>query len=188
MKHLASFCLLTLIAIPVFARDTMYISVTSAFKVKATMDSFTGKAVSDTLEVKGDEKLVLVVFKIADMETGKKDRDKAMKKMFFADQYPLITGTADMDAILALDPAAESAELPVDVVMHGIAKPVIGKVSKVTKTDTVTSFDLAFPVDLKEYELKPPSIMMMIRVSGIVNVTSHVTVSTQPPAATGSSK
>ena len=176
MKKMTSFCLLALMTLPVAARGAVTVSVTSEIMVKSTLHDFTVKAVSDTVDVKENEKRLEVAFRIAGMETGNKDRDIDMMRMFRYDDFPFVTGTTNIKAILALDPSAGTAELPVDIAMHGVFKPVIGKVSNITKTDSEIVFDLTFPIILNDYKLKPPSVMMIIRVAKVVQVTSRVTV------------
>jgi len=188
MKKLLSLLVIATLALPVMAGDTMYGSVSAAFAVKATVDSFTGKATSLPFEIKSGDDTVAVTFEIAKMETGKKKRDKEMLHMFHADEFPTITGTASTASILALAPSTDAVELPLEVAMHAITKPVTGKVTNVTRTDSDVSFDLEFPLALSEFDLKAPSIMMMIKVADVVQVTSHVTLTTKAPASDDAAK
>jgi len=182
MKTLYSICTtLVLLALPVFARDTLYGSVTSEFKVKATVDSFTGKTASEPFVVQSDDEKVAVTFEIAKMETGKKKRDEEMLHMFHADEFPTIIGTAAATDVLALAPASEPIDLPLEVVMHGVTKQVVAKATKVSPADGGLTFDLEFPLILSDFDLKAPSIMMMIKVNNEVLVSSHVTLSAKAP-------
>jgi polyisoprenoid-binding protein YceI len=188
MKKLLSLLVVATLAVPVFAADSLHGSVTADFKVKATVDSFTGKATSLPFEIKkGDEK-VTVTFEIAKMETGKKKRDTEMMHMFHADEFPTITGTASAASIRALKPSDEAVEIPVDVVMHAITKTVAGKITNVTHTGSDTSFDLEFPLVLSEFDLKAPSIMMMIKVADVVQVSSRVTLTEKAPVPDDAAK
>jgi len=173
--------LMTALTLPAFSK-ALFGAVTSDFKVKATVDSFVGSAVSEPFEVKSGDERVTVVFEIAKMETGKKKRDKEMLHMFHADEFPQLSGSVSSAALLALEPAEDAVDLPIQFVMHGVTNEVVGKVSNVTKTEDETSFDLAFPLSLKEFGLKAPSVMMMIRVNNIVNVASRVTLSSNAPS------
>jgi len=181
MLKLIALLFMTTLIFPAFSK-TLYGTASSGFDVKATVDSFVGKAVSEPFEIKSGEERVTVVYEIAKMETGKKKRDKEMLHMFHAEEFPQLSGSASSAAILALEPSEAEVDLPVEFVMHGVTNEVIGKVSNVVKTDEAVSFDLAFPLSLKEFDLKAPSIMMMIRVNNIVNVNSHVTLSKIAPS------
>ena len=170
--------LLIILTLPGLAQARMAGSVSAEFKVKATVDSFTGTALSEPFTVETDDKLVTVTFDIMKMETGKKKRDVEMQHMFHADEFPMITGIASQAAILALDPEAETAELPLDVMMHGITRNVSATVSNFARSEDEVSFDLAFPLILSEFDLKPPSIMKIIKVADTVEVSAKVILST----------
>lgn len=162
------------------ARDTWYGSVASDFKVKATVDSFTGKAVSEPVVVLPDDASITVTFAIEKMETGKKKRDKEMMHMFKAEEFPLITGSAAAAPLLELQPG-DDAELPVSVTMHGVTREVTGTVTAVDTSENTLSFALAFPLSLKEFGLKPPSVIGIIRVNDVVQVLSRVTLGKTAP-------
>jgi polyisoprenoid-binding protein YceI len=182
MKKLLSICsALALLSISASARDTLYGSVTSEFKVKATVDSFTGKTASEPFVVQPTDEKVAVTFEIAKMETGKKKRDTEMMHMFHADEFPVITGTASAADVLSLASASEPIDLPIEVVMHGVTKQVVAKATKVNQADGGIAFDMEFPLILSDYDLKAPSIMMMIKVNNEVLVSSHVTLSAKAP-------
>lgn len=182
MNKLLSICsALVLLSISASARETLYGSVSSEFKVKATVDSFTGKTASEPFVVQPTDEKVLVTFEIAKMETGKKKRDKEMMHMFHADEFPTITGTAAAADVLALASASDPIDLPLEVVMHGVTKSVVAKATKVNQADGGMTFDLEFPLILSDFDLKAPSIMMMIRVNNEVLVNSRVTLSSKAP-------
>lgn len=172
---------LILLSVSVQAREAMHGSAAAEFKVKATVDSFTGKAVSEPLELQPGDDSISVTFAIAKMETGKKKRDKEMMHMFHAEEFPLITGTTPAVRVLDLKPG-ENAELPVSVTIHGVTKQVVGMATAIVPTEDGLSFDLEFPLSLKEFGLKPPSVMGIIRVNDQVQVVSHVTLGKGAPA------
>lgn len=178
---LAVLSLATLLSLSSEARDTLYGSVASEFKVKATVDSFTGKALSEPFVVQPGDDAIKVTFEIAKMETGKKKRDEEMMHMFHAAEFPQISGTAAAGELLDLSPGDE-AELPVTVVMHGVIKEVVAKVSAVAVTDGGRTFDLEFPLTLSDFDLKAPSVMKIIRVNNVVQVVAHVTLANTAPA------
>ena len=182
MKNLfPALVVLALLSLSARAREPLYGSVSSDFKVKATVDSFTGKAVSNPVVVQPEDPSINVTFEIAKMETGKKKRDKEMMHMFHADEFPLITGTAAAGSLLELK-TGDEADLPVSVTLHGETRSVTGKVTAVTSSEGRLSFDMEFPLSLKAFGLKPPSVIGIIRVNDTVQVLSHVTLDTSAPA------
>lgn len=150
----------------------------AAFAVKATMDSFVGKAESEPVAVADGSSEVRVTVPIAGMETGKKKRDAAMRQMFEEDRYPRIEGLASLDDLRRI---AENGELPLTLSMHGQTRELIARVSGVEATENRLVFDAAFDVSLKEFGLKPPSIMKLIRVGDVVNVTAHLSLAAAQP-------
>lgn len=180
MKSIAMSVLLSMAACSAFAAP-MYGSVDSTFDVKATVDSFVGKASSEAFTITEGDAKVTVVYTVAGLETGKKKRDKEMMHMFSAEEFPMITGSADAKTILALTPSDNPVDLEVELTMHGVTKTVAGKVSKVEKADGSLAFDLEFPVVLSDFGLKAPSIMGLIRVNNTVQVASRVTLTNDAP-------
>ena len=149
----------------------------SEYAVKATVDSFTGKAASEpfTIEEGADQVVVEVV--VDKMETGKKKRDKEMQHMFHADVHPVIRGTASAAALQNLAPDANGqAEIPFTLEIAGVKQELVAKVSKLVTEGSQRTFDAAFEVSVKSFGLKTPSIMGLIRVNDIVKVTSHFTL------------
>lgn len=155
----------------------------SDFKVKATMDSFTGHATSETFVVAEDATEVRIDVKIEGMKTGKAKRDKEMVHMFQAEEFPVISGTIAASALRDLKPGETGTnELPFKLVMHGQTNDAVASVTGLVDEGGKRTFNAAFPVSLKTFDLKPPSILGIINVNDKVLVTTHVTL-TQEAAA-----
>jgi polyisoprenoid-binding protein YceI len=156
----------------------------SDFAVKATMDSFTGHATSKTFAVSDDDADVQVEVAVDTMKTGKGKRDKEMIHMFHAEEFPTIVGTVPAAALRELKAGGtETNDLPFSLAMHGITNQLVAKVSAVADEDNKRSLDAAFDVSLKEFGLKPPSILGMIKVNDKVRIVSHISLTAegQPP-------
>lgn len=160
---------------------TLYGASSAKFDVKATVDSFVGSAVSEPFVLNDDDASLSVVYTIEKMETGKKKRDTEMFHMFHADEFPTLSGSSPAEAIRSLVPSEAPQILPIQFTMHGVTNEVEGAVSNVEKNGDELSFDVDFPLTLSAFGLKAPSVMMMIRVSDVVKVSSHVTLSASAP-------
>jgi len=182
MKIITPIIALVVAAITVQAREMYYGTAAAEFAVKATVDSFTGHAASRPFSIGESDESVTVVYDIAAMETGKKKRDKEMMHMFHADEYPVITGTASAADLLALDPAQATNELDIVFVIHGITNTVTARASHIESGEGARAFDLDFPLTLSAFELKAPSVLGLIRVADVVQVTTHVALTANPPA------
>ena len=146
-------------------------SATADYAVKATVDSFVGKAASTPIVVADDALSVLVTFPIARMETGKAKRDEEMRHMFHADQHPDIVGEARIEHLLNL---TEGGELPVRLTIAGVTQVVQARIHGIAGKDDARSFKADLDLSLTSFGLKPPSIMKIIKVADLVKVTALV--------------
>lgn len=119
------------------------------------------------------------------MNTANEGRDKSMHKMFKTNDHPRIhgkvatapkPGAAGTNATLSLKIRNQQQDLPV-------------RISNWTETDDKLSFHAEWDLSLKQFKLKPPSVIGIIRVGDTVHLTAEVTASktqalTNPPAAT----
>lgn len=167
MKYTA--ILMTSLALALSAHAGWQGSASAEYAVKATVDSFTGKATSEPITIADGAPELPVTFQIARMETGKKKRDVEMQHMFGADQHPYITGLAQAEAVLKLD---GSGEVPVTIGISGQTREVTAKISDVVRADGKLTFTAYLEISLKSFGLKPPSIMKIINVGDVVKVTT----------------
>ena len=159
------------------------------FEVTATLHDFSGSGkclpFSAPLERTpgGDNvlPLVAVAVPVAGMETGNGGRDKDMRKMFEADRHPDIHASArgiDADALrrrMREDPAGK-APLEVVVAIRGVERKVQASAGAYKEEGNRLSFEIGFPVSLKEFMLKAPSAFGLIRVADRVVVNASFTV------------
>jgi polyisoprenoid-binding protein YceI len=167
MKYTA--ILMTSLALALSAHAGWQGSASAEYAVKATVDSFTGKATSEPITIADGAPELPVTFQIARMETGKKKRDVEMQHMFGADQHPYITGLAQADAVMKVDGAGE---VPVTLSIAGRTQELMAKISDVKNADGKLTFTAYLEISLKSFGLKPPSIMKIINVGDVVKVTT----------------
>lgn len=170
-------CLLASLALTLSAHAGWQGSASAEFAVKATVDSFTGKAASEPIALAADATELPVTFQIAKLDTGKKKRDVEMQHMFHMEQHPELSGVASVADLTKLE---GDGELPVRMTIAGVTQEVIARISDVQRTDSAWSFTAKMDLSLKSFGLKPPSIMKIINVADVVKVTARFSLS---PAA-----
>ena len=121
------------------------------------------------------------------MDTGNKSRDGQMRGMFQADRFPRIRASVrdvDLDRLreeMGKDPEGRA---PLDILLRirDVERRVSATASNLKETGERVAFALEFPVSLKEFGLKPPSVLGIIRVGDKVSVkaTFDLTVSRSP--------
>ena len=125
--------------------------------------------------------LVAVTLPVAGMETGNGGRDKDMRKMFEADRHPDIHASArgiDADALrrrMRENPAGK-ASLEIVVAIRGAERKVQASVGAYKEEGNRLSFEIGFPVSLKEFGLKAPSVLGLFRVADGVLVKASFTI------------
>lgn len=162
-------CLIATLALACSAHAGWQGSATADFAVKATVDSFTGKAASEAITIADGTSDLPVTFQIARMETGKKKRDAEMQHMFGAEKHPYITGLASMDDLVKIE---GQGELPVTLSISGQTRKLTATISNLVRADGKLTFTAHLVISLKSFGLKPPSIMKIINVHDLVKVTA----------------
>ena len=177
MKRISSLmALLGLLVLTHSAQAGWQGSATADYAVKATMDSFVGKAKSEPIVLAEGATEFPVTFLIAKMDSDKKKRDLEMQHMFKAEEFPEIVGRASAEAILGLQAADTAAELPIALTISGQTHDVPAKISEVKLADGQLTFTAYLEISLKSFGLKPPSIMKIINVGDVVKVTTKFTL------------
>jgi len=118
---------------------------------------------------------VVVEVPVAEMKTGDDSRDGKMREMFQSDRYPMIHATArdiDTDRVRESIRKDREGKAPLDIFLaiRGVERKVQATASNLKEEGTRVSFDLEFPVSVKEFDLKPPSPIFFIRVDDRVVV------------------
>ena len=117
------------------------------------------------------------------METGIGGRDSDMRKMFRADRYPEIHGSArevDIDALreqMRADPQGR-ARIGVTLSIRGVEREVSVSAGALKEEGNRASFDIEFPVSLKDFGIEPPSVFGFVRVGDVVSVKTIFNVET----------
>ena len=124
---------------------------------------------------------------VAPMDTRNKSRDGQMREMFRSDRFPRIRGTAhDVDVERLREEMGKGREgkAPLDLLLRirEVERKIRAVASHLNESGDRVTFDLEFPVSLGEFDLKPPSVLGIIRVGDKVTVktTFTLTVSRSP--------
>lgn len=173
---------LLLIAAPALA-DEIRGSCDVRFLGSSTLHDFSGKAACRPFAAPLDRDAsgrsiipsVEIEVPVAEMNTANDSRDEQMRKMFESDRHPRIRAVArgvDTDRVreaMRKDPGGE-APLPLTLDIRGVERRIEATASRFKEERGRVSFDLEFPVSLKEFGLKPPSFLGIFRVSDRVVV------------------
>jgi hypothetical protein len=186
--------LLLLFATPAFAGDVRGICDVR-FLGSSTLHDFSGKVgcrpFNATMgrDAAGKEILpsVEVEVPVAEMKTGNDSRDGKMREMFQADRFQRIRASArdvDVDRLreeMGKDPGGKA---PLDLLLRirDVERRVRATAGNLKESGERVTFDLDFPLSLKEFDLKAPSVLGIVRVGDKVSVkaTFTLTVSRSP--------
>lgn len=114
---------------------------------------------------------------VDEMDTGNKDRDRQMREMFGSDRFPKIHGkvrNVDVKGIREATARDGKAVVELSLRIRDIEKRVPATVTNLREEAEHVRFDVEFPVSLKDFGLKPPSVLFIIRVGDKVNVKGNV--------------
>lgn len=117
------------------------------------------------------------------MTTADDKRDSAMWTMFQQAKFRLLKVEVEGASEQALKPAGgKPGSMPVILTIAGRRGTVAGTVTNVVELPTQGSFDLAFPVSLKAFNLEPPkAVGGLVTVGDTVEVKVHVTLTRDTP-------
>jgi hypothetical protein len=111
------------------------------------------------------------------MGTGSKGRDKNMHEMLNTNDQPRIHGR--VATAPKPDAGSTNATLSLKILEQQHDLPV--QISSWSETDGTLSFHAEWELSLKQYKLKPPSVLGIIRVGDTVRLNADVTASKKPP-------
>lgn len=125
---------------------------------------------------------------VAQMDTDNDARDKKLREMFDSGQYPLIVGHypgfSFADAVREALAAQEPDYLDFTLRIRDIEHPVHAALRNFKKSPQELSFDLQFDLSLAAFQLRPPSVLGLIRVGDTVSVKVDVHLQ-QPQTSPG---
>jgi hypothetical protein len=119
--------------------------------------------------------LVEVEVPVSGMKTGIESRDGKMRAMFQADRHPGIRAAArdvDTDALRERMRADREGKAPLEIslAIRGVERKVAAVAGNLKEEGGRVSFEIEFPVSLKEFELEAPAVLGVIRVADRVVV------------------
>lgn len=168
---------------------------TIRFSGKSTLHDFAGQAVCQpfvlqTEDAESGRQVVrqqVVTVLVSEMDTDNDGRDKKMRAMFDSTSFPEIKGHfADLEPEVVLKQlkATENGQgsLEFDLQIRKITQHIKAKTSLLTIGPEQIVFTMEFPLSLASFELKPPSVMGIIRVADDVQVEVQTTLYRQPSA------
>lgn len=185
-------CLARALAVPSNAADVRKAdysgNVAITFAGKSSLHDFKGTVKAEGFEVratpasdgKSTHYAAEVDVKVAEMDTANNKRDQTMRGMFDAPDFPLIHGSITNLVVTAAGPQPTEIQLTIRDKVNTL--PVT--VSQWKTIDDTLTFHMHFDVSLKNYGLKAPSVMRVIRVADNVSVDCDVTAA--KPAASAS--
>lgn len=194
MKLRPVFLLLLLLAAPAFAGDLRGVCDVR-FLGSSTLHDFSGKCVCmpfhATVMRDAAGKAVLpsvdVEVSVAEMTTENESRDGQMRKMFDAGRFPRILASArdvDVDRLRGEMGKDAGGKAPLDLMLRirDVERKVRATASGLKESGERVTFAVEFPLSLKEFGLKAPSVLGIVRVGDKVSVkaTFTLTVSGSP--------
>jgi polyisoprenoid-binding protein YceI len=124
---------------------------------------------------------------VAGMDTRNTTRDGKMREMFLAERFPRIHAAAhdvDVERLRVETGKGREGVASIDLLLRirDVERKVRATAGNLKESGERVTFDLEFPVSLGEFDLKPPSVLGIIRVGDKVSVkaTFTLTVSRSP--------
>ena len=136
------------------------------FDARATVADFQGRASAATGELVGGagpaDARGWIEVRWADIDTRNGARNRHMLKTVDAERFPVIRYD-----VTAARPGADS--VAGTLALHGVTRQVVWPVTVRLGTDTV-SVAADFPVDMRDYGIKPPVRFVIARMGPVVQV------------------
>jgi polyisoprenoid-binding protein YceI len=176
MKYFLSIILLLALSPSLFAAEYRG-DCNVTFKADSTLHEIhgTGKCQPFSASSKDDVlEVSQVTVPISSLDTGNARRDRKMREMFEDKRYPLIAAVSAPVALQEIRNAKEGGKVTFKLKMRDVVRPVTGTVANFTKNSSRITADVTFTVSLADYELKPPSVVGLIKVDDKVTVTVSV--------------
>ena len=121
-----------------------------------------------------------VVVAVARMDTRDAKRDENLRRMFAAERYPLVVGTVPP---IRIDWASPPASIPIQLAIRDRTRTISATLSNWETADGRYQFELTLNLSLRDFELKPPVLLGLIRVGDAVVVHVRATLARSPESA-----
>jgi len=118
---------------------------------------------------------------VAGMDTRNKSRDGQMREMFRSEPFPRIHVSAhdlDVERLRVEIGKGREGNASIDLLLRirDVERKVRATASNLRESGERVTFDLEFPVSLREFDLKAPSVLGLIRVGDKVSVKTTFTL------------
>jgi len=118
---------------------------------------------------------------VAGMDTRNTTRDGKMREMFLSERFPRITAAArdvDVERLRVEIGKGRGGIASIDLLLRirDVERKVRATAGNLKESGERVTFDLEFPVSLGEFDLKPPSVLGIIRVGDKVSVKATFTL------------
>lgn len=136
-----------------------------AFTGDSTLHGFSGivhRGNAEKINAANGHDRVRITIPVLSLDTDHQARDKRMYKMFEEEAFHVITGEADLEAVLN----RRQADVPLTMTIHGVTHDITAH----RRADADGRVELEYDLSLTSFNLTPPSVLGMIRVSDNVHV------------------
>jgi polyisoprenoid-binding protein YceI len=118
---------------------------------------------------------------VASMDTRNKSRDGQMREMFRSERFPRIHAAArdvDVERLRVEIGKGREGNASIDLLLRirDVERKVRATASNLKESGERVTFDLDFPVSLREFDLKAPSVLGIVRVGDKVSVKTTFTL------------
>jgi hypothetical protein len=118
---------------------------------------------------------------VAGMDTRNGSRDRQMREMFRSERFPRIHAAAhdvNVDRLREEMGKGREGKSPLDLLLRirDVERKVRATASNLKESGERVTSDLDFPVSLRGFDLKAPSVLGIIRVGDMVSVKARFTL------------
>ncbi len=122
---------------------------------------------------------------VAGMDTRNATRDGKMREMFLSERFPRIHAAAhdvDVERLRVEIGKGREGDASIDLLLRirDVERTVRATAGNLKESGEQVTFDLEFPVSLGEFDLKPPSVLGILRVGDKVSVKATFTLTVSP--------
>ncbi|GAB4231894.1 MAG: hypothetical protein OHK0028_07130 [Deltaproteobacteria bacterium] len=164
-----------------------------SFLVSSTLHDFpgSGRCVPFTAAVTRDATgrrvvpIIEVEVPVAGFDTRNRSRDARMREMFRSDRFPRIRGNAhavEVERIREEMGNRPGGKAPIDLLLRirDVERKVRATAGNLKESGDRITFDIEFPLSLREFDLKAPTVLAVIRVGDKVSVKAAFTLTVSP--------